>query len=73
MVNDYTWVMKFSFINGYREPGIEECHLSCGCVLTMPAVGIDPSEEPDVAMVTIGDMTGQPVLTFPDRFEEAHE
>ena len=70
MVNSYTWVMPFTFINGYREPGIEECHLSCGCVLTMPAVGIESSNEQGVALVTIGDMTGAPVLTFPDKFED---
>ena len=71
-VHSYTWVMQFQFVNGYRQPGMEECHLSCGCVLTMPSVAIEATDEP-VALVTIGDFTGTAVLTFPDRFEEAHE
>lgn len=72
-VHGYTWVMPFSFINGERQPGIEECHMSCGCVVTMPGVGILGSleEDPAVAVVSIHDMTGSPVLTFYDRFEEA--
>lgn len=72
-VQGYTWVMPFSFINGERQPGIEECHLSCGCVLTGPSIGVEASAlEPEaLAVVSIRDLSGTLVLAFYDRFEEA--
>lgn len=65
----YTWVVRFEFINGVREAGLDEMQFDCGCVLIGPDMECAPSVIEGCALLTVKDMAGSPVLSFFDRFE----
>lgn len=66
----YTHSMRFEFINGVRQPTIDEITLDCGCVLTGPDMDAQPCAlGKEYALVTVKDLAGQGALSFFDRFE----